>query len=281
MLIRCHFDGGKQYNRIQRGAFQHRCVAAGLAIQHGPTWGVSFWKNSTSTDPGEVMSTYATSRQQQLYKDRTRKQSFLYKSQRCASKRTIAVPQHHYGPDSQQEDIPPADLAQLCSEYYKRKVEISRKDAQYIEEHTTSQADDSLWHQQRRLCYVEYLRVEGHPNVTVKSSGLVIDTEEPSLAYSPDCLVEDPELPDPRGICEVKCPYNLAKDFITPAKAAKDNKSFCCKLGTQGKPELKRTHNYFYQVQGALAITRHSWCDFVVWSPAGISVEHIAFNIEF
>ena len=330
MSIRCHFDGGKQYNRIQCGAFQHRCAAAGLAIQHGPTWGVSFWKNSTSTDLGEVMSTYATSRQQQLHKDRTRKQSFSYKSQRRASKRTIAVPQHHYGPDSQQEDIPPADLAQLCSEYYKREVEISRKDAQYIEEHTTGQADDSLWHQQRRLrltasnfgkiakrrqttpvanivksllygkqftteatrwglsheeeakkCYVEYLRVEGHPNVTVKSSGLVIDTEEPSLACSPDGLVKDPESPDPRGICELKCPYNLAKDLITPVEAAKDNKSFCCKLGTQEKPELKRTHNYFYQVQGALAISRHSWCDFVVWSPAGISVERIAFDTEF
>ena len=30
--------------------------------------------------------------------------------------------QHHYGPDSQQEDIPPADHG----EYYEREVEISK-----------------------------------------------------------------------------------------------------------------------------------------------------------
>ena len=36
MSVRCYFDGSKQYNRVQGGAFQHRCNAAGLQIQHGP-----------------------------------------------------------------------------------------------------------------------------------------------------------------------------------------------------------------------------------------------------
>ena len=85
------------------------------------------------------------------------------------------------------------------------------KDAQYIKEHTMNKADKSLWHQhwndskrhqttpvanlmksllyrkqfttgatrwdyhmreKAKKCYVEDLRGEGHPNVTIKLSGL-------------------------------------------------------------------------------------------------------------
>ena len=31
MSIRCVMDGGKQFNRIQSGSFEHHCTAAGLA----------------------------------------------------------------------------------------------------------------------------------------------------------------------------------------------------------------------------------------------------------
>ena len=44
---------------------------------------------------------------------------------------------------------------------------------------------------------------------------------------------------------------------------------------------LKRKHNYFYQVQGLMAITGRPWCDFVVWTPKGLSVERISFDVEF
>ena len=36
MGIRCKFDGGKAFNRIQRGSFQYRCYGAGLRFQLGP-----------------------------------------------------------------------------------------------------------------------------------------------------------------------------------------------------------------------------------------------------
>ena len=35
MNIRCKFDGGKFYNRVQRGSFQYRCYGAGLRFQMG------------------------------------------------------------------------------------------------------------------------------------------------------------------------------------------------------------------------------------------------------
>ena len=31
-------DGGKFFNRIQSGSFQHQCMAAALRVQHGPGW---------------------------------------------------------------------------------------------------------------------------------------------------------------------------------------------------------------------------------------------------
>ena len=56
MSIRSCFDGGKQYNRIQSGAFEHHCYAAGLRVQHGPEWQLQVWERTTKTKPGEVIS---------------------------------------------------------------------------------------------------------------------------------------------------------------------------------------------------------------------------------
>ena len=75
MSVHCNFDGDKQYNRVQGGAFQHRCNATGLQIQHGREWPLSFWQETTGLAPGSTMTAYVKSREKQLEKDRTRKQS--------------------------------------------------------------------------------------------------------------------------------------------------------------------------------------------------------------
>ena len=38
MSVRSKMDGGKQINRIQSGAFQHRCMVASLHLTLGPGW---------------------------------------------------------------------------------------------------------------------------------------------------------------------------------------------------------------------------------------------------
>ena len=38
---------------------------------------------------------------------------------------------------------------------------------------------------------------------------------------------------------------------------------------------LKRTHAYFYQVQGQLAICEREYCDFVCWTSKGIVIERM------
>lgn len=45
--------------------------------------------------------------------------------------------------------------------------------------------------------------------------------------------------------------------------------------------KLKPTHIYYSQIQGQMAITERSWCDFVIYTEKGISVERIPFDAEF
>ena len=44
MSIRCKMDGGKYYNRIQSGSFQHRSMAAALRV---PVW---LWLDNINTE---------------------------------------------------------------------------------------------------------------------------------------------------------------------------------------------------------------------------------------
>ena len=89
----------------------------------------------------------------------------------------------------------------------------------------------------------------------------MIDINEPCLAWSPDGNVT---IGDNHGLVEFKCSYSASE--FTPAEAVQQLKSkFACKLNSEnGSLQLKRSHNYYYQVQGQLAITGHPWCDFVI-----------------
>ncbi len=55
MSIRSVFDGGKEFNRIQSGAFEGRCYAAGLQVQIGPTWQLQTMEHTTGVSSGKVL----------------------------------------------------------------------------------------------------------------------------------------------------------------------------------------------------------------------------------
>jgi len=73
MNVRSKFDGGKQINRSQRGAWKGRCAGAGLRINEGPAWGPAMWEKITSTAPSTTFTAVATARVLQTDKDRERK----------------------------------------------------------------------------------------------------------------------------------------------------------------------------------------------------------------
>lgn len=94
----------------------------------------------------------------------------------------------------------------------------------------------------------------------------------PWLAASPDGLIEDPSESVERrhGILEIKCPYSARR--MTPEITCHEVNTFCCTM-IDGHVLLKKSHYYYYQVQGQLATTQLPWCYFVVWTPHGTTIQ--------
>ena len=91
--------------------------------------------------------------------------------------------------------------------------------------------------------------IENALNVKIERCGLFIDSEIPFLGASPDGLIGDD------GIVEIKCPF--AARFLTPEDAIASNISNLRYLYKNEKDEeMRRSHVYYYQIQGQLRITQ-------------------------
>ena len=113
--------------------------------------------------------------------------------------------------------------------------------------------------------------------VKVLKCGFVVCQDMPNLGSSPDGRVVDFGCQDHFGVAEVKCPET--KYHVTPLDACQDPNFFC--EAVNGQCKLKRTHSYFAQVQGHMGVTGASWCDFIVYTKKGISVERILFDAAY
>ena len=118
-----------------------------------------------------------------------------------------------------------------------------------------------------------------HPGITVKKCGLLVTPAYPHLGASPDGFVNCTHCEDHNGLVEIKCPSGKAWRQKTPEECATDPTFFCEMV--DGKVTLKRSHNYYFQVQGQLGISGRKWVDFVVWTCNGMSVERIYANPDF
>lgn len=124
--------------------------------------------------------------------------------------------------------------------------------------------------------YQKYMMSIRRP-VQVFKSGLVISSDFPYLGASPDGKVVDPGCSNPFGLSEVKCPET--KYLVTPLDACSDSNFFLEEVN--GMPKLKRTHKYYTQVQGLMGVTGARWCDFVVYTSKGMSIERNPFDVQF
>ena len=127
--------------------------------------------------------------------------------------------------------------------------------------------------------YIDFQHANGHFNLMVTQSGFLINKKYPFLGASPDGAVYDPSSDQPFGFLEVKCPYSYRN--VTPEQAS-ISPGFCSSLSTCGKQLiLQRTHAYYAQVQGQMAIGGRPWCDFIVFTTLGISVEQIKYDKNY
>ena len=140
MSVRCKMDGGKYYNRIQSGSFQHRCMAAALRIQHGPGWLADVWKLAFSS-AGDTLVKFCNDRKRQHSSDSARKISEKYKKRRLLSKSSPCPHDNSYGPAPTQPDISAEELQHLCREYIQR-LQVTESQQQGIALRTVQQADD-------------------------------------------------------------------------------------------------------------------------------------------
>ena len=88
------------------------------------------------------------------------------------------------------------------------------------------------------------------------------------MGASPDGLVMDPSERQPYGLVEIKCPTRAEKIPLFHLCTEKQYKSSFFLQYINDKYQLKKGHNYYYQIQGQLQITCRQWCDFVVWTPS-------------
>ena len=110
---------------------------------------------------------------------------------------------------------------------------------------------DAIWE------YCQIKRVNHYP------CGFVIHPDAPWLGASPDGLVFDPAESVQFGLIEMKCP-NL-KSYVD-----------CSYIRMQsGNLELKKTHAYYWQVQGQMLLTGLTWCDFVILAEDDLLIQWI------
>ena len=110
--------------------------------------------------------------------------------------------------------------------------------------------------------------------VNIDQAGLFINPEWPYLAATPDRVIRGAV----NGVVKVKCPYGGRQSAI---KAEfKDYFPFLV-FGAEGKKNIKRTHDYFYQITGQMAISKAHIRYFVVYAKVDLFIEKIEFDQHF
>lgn len=107
-----------------------------------------------------------------------------------------------------------------------------------------------------------------HTQFLCTPAGLVVNPNYPYLGATPDGWV-DCECCG-RGTVEIKCPYTYRS---TDPNTINDSTFYLQRFSDQLKLDPK--HKYYYQVQMQLSICEVNYCDFVVWTLAGMATIRI------
>lgn len=125
-------------------------------------------------------------------------------------------------------------------------------------------------HEKKALEAYRSWSLQNHSDVTISESGLFVLKEVPYLGASPDALVACSCCG--KGLVEIKCPFKHRN--VLPEEAAANDLKFCLNPNL----ELKNDHNYHYQIQGQLLITKREYCDLIVWTTKGFTISRITIS---
>ncbi|XP_061190857.1 uncharacterized protein LOC133198978 [Saccostrea echinata] len=132
----------------------------------------------------------------------------------------------------------------------------------------------------------DYLTIKRaiNENTDVHPTGITLYSTHSFLGASSDGkVIENGDM----GLLEIKCPFSIKGYNITQCEISEilelNDRHFCLEMSSSG-PTLRKSHKFYAQVQGEMAIKSVPWVDFVVWTAAkanNIFIERILFDEQF
>ncbi|KAL4717055.1 hypothetical protein ACJJTC_016942 [Scirpophaga incertulas] len=254
--------GGKRINFSKRGSYQTRCHAAVVSFNTHKVIS-SVYKSMTGHSPrGSV---------KRLESRRMKRAMIMRKIERKKNRMLFSKGEDiNYGEKCESLIL----LQSSCSEWLelRRKLLTASNFGKVIKRRNDISCHnivkdilykDSIAHikslkhgkdnEQKAL-----IQLENQENIQISPCGLYIDEEYHFLGATPDGLIDNDT------IVELKCPLSAYEKDL---KEVVKNKKFpFYKISDQGELMINKTHNWYYQVQGQLHITRKPKCLFAIWT---------------
>ncbi|XP_063226423.1 uncharacterized protein LOC134533104 [Bacillus rossius redtenbacheri] len=308
------FSGGKRVNFATKRSYQGRCAGAVIAHNTKTPQYVLHKSMFNGISPNKISKRLEFRRRELRRRElEIKEKNKQIKSTKTAKKSlTKTYGEKDYGPQCQQPDMDPETFEEQKQAFLSR-LQLTQEDRQQLERDTILQAGSGKWLETRRkiltasnfgkvcrrrastscanlvrsIVYTSDIlnvpaiyhgkkfevmaieQLEKQEGIKVGKSGLFIDKELPFLGATPDGVIGE------KGLAEVKCPSSaIGKDVTAAVKQG--NIRYLSFEGDELK--LKKTHSYFYQVQGQLHISEREYCIFGVWT--SVEKEMAIFRIE-
>ena len=113
-----------------------------------------------------------------------------------------------------------------------------------------------MWGQQHEIDAIRAYKKSLKPGLYVEEAGIFVSSCG-FLGASPDSVVCSGE--KRIKLIEVKCPYRARQGTV---REVCNNNAFCCLLDGNQQPRLKDTHEYCFQIQGQMAMTKIHVCNY-------------------
>lgn len=301
----CKVIAGKRVNYTGSSGYHGRSSLAVLLFNRQLPFRTLHKAECNNNSPG-VIST----RNENLM---LRRRDLARQAKKSSKRRLFGQPDEDYGLAGK-KDMLPEIYAEKVEEFM-AELELSEEDRQQLEVNTRGQSGNSRWKQERckritasnfgnickkglktsTACAVRSIvgntfvgnkatryglemeskareKLQLDLDVEIEECGLVIHPTYSYLGASPDGLIGTDM------VVEIKCPTTLADK--TEAEAEEVISTGGIKwLDFNG--DLKKSNNYFFQVQGQLEITDRETSLFVIYGPNYMHVQEIARDRNF
>lgn len=285
------FIGGKRVNFSQRYQYQMRCNAAALSFNARKPLS-TLHKSIVGKSPRNELK----KNEDKMLKSRQLTQKYLRKKRRLFDKHDC----RNYGDDCSKPDMS-EDMMKESKKVFLKNLEKTSDERKRITRETVLQSGSSEWLELRRnlltasnfgrvikrrtdfscknmvkdILYkkcIDHVKSIKHgkdsenlaleqlsqqENIKIEPCGLFIDPDVPYIGATPDGLVNEDM------IVEIKCPktaYNLGLE-----RALEEKKITFYKKTKDGNIEINTNHNWYYQIQGQLHVTKKDKCLFGLW----------------